>query len=154
MNCPKCGALMANPKRCTYCGHRQDLVNSPPHYTSHASGVECIEVTEAMDFNPGNAFKYVWRFREKGGSEDLAKALWYVRREIARQEGESGMDVALLRSRALCRAMAYETNPSVAMVFWYLTAGDNLPSSQGVEMYREAERLIEGLIHDTESATH
>ena len=55
-----------------------DLVNHPPHYTSHPSGVECIEITKHMMFMPGNAFKYVWRYGLKGGTQDLEKALWYM----------------------------------------------------------------------------
>lgn len=64
-----------------------DPVNHPKHYTSHPSGVECIQVTEHMGFNLGNAVKYIWRADEKGNSmEDLAKAAWYVQREIAKRE--------------------------------------------------------------------
>lgn len=64
----------------------QDVVNHPQHYTSHPSGVECIQVTEHMNFNCGNAIKYIWRADEKGKAlEDLKKAEWYIRREIARR---------------------------------------------------------------------
>jgi hypothetical protein len=63
-----------------------DPVNHPPHYTSHPSGVECIAVTEHMNFNIGNAVKYLWRADLKNGLEDLRKAQWYVAREIARRE--------------------------------------------------------------------
>jgi len=38
-----------------------DVVNKPPHYTAHPSGIECIQVTEHMGFNLGNAIKYIWR---------------------------------------------------------------------------------------------
>ena len=61
-----------------------DMVNSPPHYKAHASGVECIQITEHMGFNLGNAVKYIWRADEKGKTiEDLEKARWYIVREIA-----------------------------------------------------------------------
>jgi len=61
-----------------------DMVNSPPHYKAHASGVECIQITEHMGFNLGNAVKYIWRADEKGKTiEDLEKARWYLVREIA-----------------------------------------------------------------------
>jgi hypothetical protein len=67
-----------------------DPVNSPAHYTQHPSGVECIEVTEHMNFCRGNAVKYIWRAGEKGREiEDLRKARWYLDREIARLEGAS-----------------------------------------------------------------
>ena len=64
-----------------------DFVNHPPHYTSHPSGVECITITEWMNFNVGNAVKYLWRAGEKGFEiQDLKKARWYIDREIARLE--------------------------------------------------------------------
>jgi hypothetical protein len=69
---------------------RQDAVNHPPHYNAHPSGVECITVVEHFNFNRGNAIKYIWRAGEKGHElEDLKKAEWYLRREIARLEKES-----------------------------------------------------------------
>lgn len=60
-------------------------VTNPPHYTSHKSGVECIDITEHMSFNLGNVVKYVWRAGLKGDPlEDLQKAKWYIEREIKR----------------------------------------------------------------------
>jgi len=62
-----------------------DLVNAPPHYRKHPSGVECIQITEHMNFNVGNAMKYLWHAGEKGDElGDLQKARWYISREIAR----------------------------------------------------------------------
>jgi len=64
----------------------QDPVNHPKHYTSHPSGVECIQITEHMGFNLGNAMKYIWRADEKHNAvEDLRKAVWYLQREIAKR---------------------------------------------------------------------
>ena len=63
-----------------------DPVNHPKHYTSHPSGVECITVTEHMNFCVGNAIKYLWRSEQKNGLEDLRKARWYIDREIQRRE--------------------------------------------------------------------
>ena len=61
-----------------------DVVNHPKHYTSHPSGVECIQITEHMGFNMGNALKYIWRADLKHDAlEDLEKAKWYIEREIA-----------------------------------------------------------------------
>jgi hypothetical protein len=68
-----------------------DPVNHPPHYTSHPSGVECIQVTEHADFLLGNAIKYIWRvaWGNKGNpAEDLRKAIWYLERAI-RQRGST-----------------------------------------------------------------
>jgi hypothetical protein len=65
----------------------KDSVNHPPHYTAHPSGVECIQVTEHMNFCLGNALKYIWRADLKDNAiEDLQKAVWYVNREIERRE--------------------------------------------------------------------
>lgn len=66
-------------------------VNHPSHYTSHPSGVECIEITQHHDFCIGNAIKYLWRAglkKEEGLTdkekeiEDLKKALFYINKKI------------------------------------------------------------------------
>ena len=64
-----------------------DPVKHPSHYTSHPSGIECIEITEHMNFNLGNAVKYIWRAGEKENEniiQGLEKAKWYIQREINR----------------------------------------------------------------------
>lgn len=64
-----------------------DPVNRPNHYTSHSSGVDCIQITEHMGFNLGNALKYIWRCDlKKDAVEDLKKAKWYIERELAKRE--------------------------------------------------------------------
>ena len=63
---------------------KTDNVNHPSHYKAHPSGIECIQVTEHMNFNLGNAVKYIWRADMKNGLEDLQKAEWYIKREIRR----------------------------------------------------------------------
>ncbi|MBL1293049.1 MAG: DUF3310 domain-containing protein [Thiotrichales bacterium] len=61
-------------------------VDHPPHYTSHPSGVECIDITEHMGFNLGNAMKYIWRADLKNhAEEDLKKAKWYIERELVKR---------------------------------------------------------------------
>lgn len=73
--------------RCTV-----DAVNHPPHYNSHPSGIECIAVTEHMNFNLGNAVKYIWRVGLKSDDPvtDLEKARWYIQREIDRIKPKAG----------------------------------------------------------------
>lgn len=67
-----------------------DPVNHPTHYTSHPSGIECIQVTEYMGFNLGNAIKYIWRADLKDDAiQDLEKAAWYLAREIAKRKSSS-----------------------------------------------------------------
>lgn len=82
-----------------------DAVNHPQHYTSHPSGVECIQVTEHMGFCVGNAIKYLWRAGLKGSTvEDLKKARWYIDREIARLETTPAVEEVprFAHERGLC----------------------------------------------------
>ncbi len=65
----------------------KDPVNHPPHYEKHPSKVECITITRHMNFNRGNAMKYIWRAGNKDPSkeiEDLKKAAFYINDEIQR----------------------------------------------------------------------
>lgn len=60
-----------------------DVIEHPSHYTQYP--VEVIEITENLNFNRGNAVKYLCRAGHKGDElEDLRKAEWYVKREIER----------------------------------------------------------------------
>ena len=70
---------------------KPDQVNRPAHYTS--GGIECIDAMQAAfgaeavkDFCLCNAFKYLWRHRNKNGVEDLKKARWYLNRMIREME--------------------------------------------------------------------
>lgn len=68
---------------------KDQMVNHPPHYTQHPSGVECIQITEHMNFCLGNAVKYIWRagLKSEDAVEDLKKARYYIEREIKRLGG-------------------------------------------------------------------
>ncbi|NKU18373.1 DUF3310 domain-containing protein [Rhodococcus hoagii] len=112
-----------------------DAVNHPGHYTSHPSGVECIQITEHMSFCLGNAVKYIWRADLKGNEiEDLRKARWYVDREIARLGGEPAVLDAPVAARLeaeaarddYARELATVAVQSDAETLW----GDLLPEDQ------------------------
>ena len=62
-----------------------DMVNRPPHYAG--ARWEAIEIIEALgnQFRLGNALKYIFRHKKKGGDEDLKKARWYLEREFAQE---------------------------------------------------------------------
>lgn len=63
-----------------------DPVNHPSHYTAY-HGIEVIDLTEQMNFNKGNAVKYIARAGWKNPDtevQDLEKAVWYIQREIQR----------------------------------------------------------------------
>lgn len=60
-----------------------DSINHPDHYAS--GEIECIDAIRAAltpeewrGYIKGNAMKYIWRERHKGGDEDLGKAIWYL----------------------------------------------------------------------------
>lgn len=73
------------------CQKEDNSVNHPKHYTSHPSGIECIEITRHMSFNLGNAVKYLWRDGIKDVEtpiQDLQKAIWYINDEINKRQKE------------------------------------------------------------------
>ncbi len=62
-----------------------DSINEPAHYMS--GGMECIQIIEAMTtkmddgfsgYCIGNITKYLYRYQDKGGLEDLMKAERYL----------------------------------------------------------------------------
>ena len=67
-----------------------DNVNHPVHYNQ--GGIECIEAIKAatgsgfIKYCTGNVIKYLWRYDNKGGLEDLKKAAWYLDRAIKEME--------------------------------------------------------------------
>ena len=84
-----------------------DNVNHPSHYTSHPSGVECIDITRHYCFAVGNAIKYLWRAGLKRDAslsdkqkevEDLKKAIWYINDRIKQLEGPRDFDIDSLPS--------------------------------------------------------
>ena len=62
---------------------KEEMVDHPKHYNHNK--YEAIEVIEdwELDFNCGNAVKYICRHAHKGTPEqDLEKALWYLQRAL------------------------------------------------------------------------
>ena len=72
---------------------KMDKIN-PTHYKQ--GKVECIDAIESATENlkgtdaylVGNIIKYIWRFEQKNGIEDLRKANWYLERLIKTKAGE------------------------------------------------------------------
>lgn len=66
-----------------------DKVNHPDHYQM-GNGMETIDLIESVTeklsgieaFDTGNALKYLCRWKEKNGIEDLKKAVWYIQHLI------------------------------------------------------------------------
>lgn len=65
--------------------NKVDMVNHPAHYKSE-TGLETIDVIEAFTFDlkgieaadTSNVIKYICRWKNKNGLEDLKKARWYL----------------------------------------------------------------------------
>lgn len=69
----------------------EDLVNHPSHYET--GNIECFDViletqgiVAAMQFSICNAMKYIYRHKEKGGSQDIEKANWYINKWLELKE--------------------------------------------------------------------
>ena len=62
--------------------HHTDMVNHPPHYK--AGGIETIDFIEAKElgYHLGNVIKYVSRWKDKNGLDDLLKAKHYLEKLI------------------------------------------------------------------------
>ncbi len=64
-------------------------VSHPAHYRSE-TGMEVIDVIEAFTFDlkgieatdTGNVIKYICRWKNKNGVQDLEKAMWYLQHLI------------------------------------------------------------------------
>ena len=69
-----------------------DTVNHPQHYTQ--GGIECIDALKAATVGKrgieavcvANVIKYLWRYEEKNGIEDVRKAKWYIERLLKELE--------------------------------------------------------------------
>ena len=72
-----------------------DIINHPSHYETDS--IECIDamrITQGEEavknFCICNAFKYLWRFRRKNGTEDIKKAIWYLNKYVELTEESDG----------------------------------------------------------------
>ena len=78
--------------KCCEVGPDNDMVNHPSHYTQ--GGIECIDALKAATVSKmgieavctANVIKYLWRYEEKNGVEDVKKARWYIDRLIKELE--------------------------------------------------------------------
>lgn len=77
----------------------KDVVNHPAHYNK--GDVECIDAIKSATSDltgieavcTANAIKYLWRWKQKNGVQDLDKAKWYLNRligEVLNKEVKKG----------------------------------------------------------------
>jgi len=98
-----------------------DPVNSPKHYADTCGGIECIEAIEASmsteefkGFLKGNVQKYVWRYAQKNGAEDLKKAKWYLERLITLRVMEEAMAIATKETAKEVLGVQYDPDDYMA----------------------------------------
>ena len=79
--------------------YNADNVNHPKHYEGSTS-LECIECIRLVFGDEAvyyfclcNAFKYLWRYKNKNGEEDIKKTKWYL--NYVEQECENASDEVL-----------------------------------------------------------
>jgi hypothetical protein len=107
------GNSLINPNICRACDETKDKhpkeievdpVNHPSHYTQY-KGLEIIDLVEQMNYNRGNAVKYIARAGFKNPDteiQDLEKAAWYINREIERiRKGKDELPTTLPIDRFL-----------------------------------------------------
>lgn len=83
--CPICGLYICECKCVVH--KKEDMVNSPKHYTF--GKIEVITVIDdwELGFYEGQVIKYVGRAKHKGNElQDLKKAQWYLNRLIDKKD--------------------------------------------------------------------
>jgi hypothetical protein len=81
---------------------KEDMVNHPSHYTwlKEKCGIEVIDITRHLDFDIGNAVKYLLRAGHKEEADmtsiektiqDLEKAIWYINDKIKMIKDENSI---------------------------------------------------------------
>ena len=58
---------------------------SPDYYQKGNIEVTDFIIDQSMSFLEGNVVKYITRYKEKSGIEDLRKARWYLEKMIEEQ---------------------------------------------------------------------
>ena len=85
------------------------MVSHPSHYQSK-SGLEVIDViaafTEGLEgieaVDTGNAIKYICRWKDKKGVQDLEKAMWYIQHlidHLNKEDEEKRVELTLEKYR-------------------------------------------------------
>lgn len=85
------------------------MVSHPSHYQSK-SGLEVINViaafTEGLEgieaVDTGNAIKYICRWKDKNGIQDLEKAMWYIQHlidHLIKKDEEKRVELTLEKYR-------------------------------------------------------
>lgn len=81
------GAVISNPNDWELVEDESNNIQ-PNHYKGN--GIQPIDLIESMNmsFNQGNIIKYVSRYKNKNGLEDLQKAKFYLERLILEEQNK------------------------------------------------------------------
>ena len=86
-----------------------DAVNHPKHYADTCS-LECIDAmlitfgtNAVIDFCMCNAFKYLWRYKNKNGQEDLKKCEWYLKKAYDLGDDSERLNVMRMKVNELSK---------------------------------------------------
>lgn len=103
-------------------------MNNPIEPTHYKNRYDCITFVRSMNFLQGNAFKYVFRYADKNGREDLLKAKWYLAVCISEQLEGFGTSTPRLcqmlhectfsetQREALCAIIKHDWNKAISYV--------------------------------------
>lgn len=93
----------------------KDNIN-PDHYKNSTS-LECIEAMQIIfgevsvcHFCVLNAFKYIWRWKNKNGAEDLDKAKWYINKAFEIGVPDVHTEKILQRMSDYLEKIVWDTN--------------------------------------------
>jgi len=95
-SCKDCGTVFVDPfhEYCSDCIDNEppktanDLQHGGDHYKSNAIQPWDYIIANGMGFLEGSAIKYLSRFREKNGVEDLRKAIHFIEKLIEVEESK------------------------------------------------------------------
>lgn len=125
-----------------------DNINHPPHYAGIDVTIECIDLTRHLNFQLGNAVKYLWRAGKKGGKEqeieDLKKATWYLRDYLNHPSLASNSEAAA-EIAWLCRKSqnTRDDGPNIKanLVATVILHGDKIPDV--IDILNDRIRMLE-----------
>jgi len=118
-----------------------DNINHPSHYAEGwSNGSEVIDITEHLNFNRGNAVKYLARAGKKNPDnelEDLYKAQWYINRELKRVELRVTADKAARDEEAKQITQQLAKHPRTWRSLADVPDGKIVTDKEGDEWYRD-----------------
>lgn len=128
-----------------------DNVNHPKHYTwlKDKCGIEVLDITRHLDFDLGNAIKYILRagHKEDAGRsqhektvEDLKKAIFYLNDEIKLLEGNNTEKV---KPQGVIKVPISIAIKEFSHAIYYSVDSSNLSIDQFLEKSSKVDSIIE-----------